>query len=143
VRKTGSESLLGLISNNFIRVYHPLSSGPTFTPNISGSTVSSVSSSCTNSSLVPGSIQIDAAIMSLTHSFIVDNYYCGTTLGTLSVNGAIVQYYRGAVGTSGGSGYIKNYTYDDRLKYRSPPYFLSPLAAQWAPVRLNEQVPAL
>ena len=35
-------------------------------------------------------VRIDAAIMSLLHSFIVDNYDCGE-LGTLTVNGAIVQ----------------------------------------------------
>jgi hypothetical protein len=101
-----------------------------------------VSSSCSNSGAGPGSIQIDAAIMSLTHSFIVDNYYCGGPLGVLTINGAITQYYRGAVGTSGGTGYIKNYTYDDRLRYRSPPKFLDPVQAGWVVKTYNEQVPA-
>ena len=78
---------------------------------------------------------IDAAILAINHSFIVDHYDCGATLGTLTVNGAISQKFRGAVGTfSGGSavtGYLKNYNYDDRLRYhgaaalprpgRSPP----------------------
>ena len=31
----------------------------------------------------------------LHHSFIVDNYYCGAALGTLTVNGAIAQKFRG------------------------------------------------
>ena len=39
--------------------------------------------------------------MSLLHSFIVDNYDCGRS-GTLTVNGAIVQKYRGPVGTGSG-----------------------------------------
>ena len=52
-----------------------------------------------------------------THSFIVDNYDCGAKLGNLDVNGAIAQKYRGAVGTErlGGTGFLKNYWYDDRL----------------------------
>lgn len=146
-RGSGSESLLGLISNNFIRVSHPVSSLG-FTPSLTDSnrdgnndTVSGVNASCTNNG-GPGAIQIDAAILSLNHSFIVDNYYCGASLGTLTVNGAIVQAYRGAVGTSGGTGYIKNYTYDDRLKYRSPPKFLDPVKAGWAIKTYNEQTPA-
>ena len=40
--------------------------------------------------------------MSLQHSFIVDNYDCGQS-GTLTVNGAIVQKYRGPVGTGSGA----------------------------------------
>ena len=91
-------------------------------------------------------VRIDAAILSLLHSFTVDNYDCGSKLGNLTVKGAIAQKYRGAVGTggasSGGSGYIKDYQYDDRLQYRSPPYFLDPIAASWHVIRSNEQVPA-
>ena len=69
---------------------------------------------------------IDAAILAINHSFIVDNYGCGSDLGTLTVNGAIAQKYRGAVGTTGGNGYVKNYNYDDRLKYIEPPSFIEP-----------------
>ena len=39
-------------------------------------------------------------------------------------------------------GYAKDYWYDDRLRYRSPPYFLDPVVAAWRTVRNNEQVPA-
>ena len=91
-------------------------------------------------------ITVEAAILSLKHSFIVDNYQCGDDLGTLTVKGAIVQKYRGPVGTgSGGSvdtGFAKNYWYDDRFRYRSPPYFLTPIDAAWDVVRSHEQLPA-
>jgi hypothetical protein len=40
------------------------------------------------------------------------------------------------------TGYAKNYNYDDRLRYRSPPYFVEPVKASWKVVRQNEQVPA-
>jgi hypothetical protein len=128
----GSDATLGLIANNFVRVGHKVNR-----------------SACTNynSTNEPTvlDVRIDAAIMSLLHSFIVDNYNCGRS-GTLTVNGAIVQKFRGPVGTgSGGSistGYLKDYWYDDRLRFRSPPYFLDPLEAAWETLSSQEQVPA-
>jgi len=122
-----SEATLGLIANNFVRVGHRVSS-------------------CSNLNPVVRDVQIDAAILSLQHSFIVDNYQCGTQLGDLTVRGAIVQKYRGPVGTGNGvtvvTGFAKNYWYDDRFRYRSPPYFLTPVAAAWDVVRSHEQTPA-
>jgi hypothetical protein len=62
------------------------------------------------------------------------------------VTGAIAQSFRGTVGTHSGSfvtsGYLKNYVYDDRLKYISPPYFLDPIQAAWRVSRQTEQLPA-
>lgn len=120
--------LLGLIANQFVRVYHPVTS---------------------TGSNAPGALSnpsIDAAILALAHSFIVDNWSKGSPLGTLTVNGVIAQRFRGPVGTfSGGtvnSGYAKNYTYDDRLRFRSPPFFLDPVRAGWKIVEQHEQVPA-
>ena len=60
----------------------------------------------------------------------------------LNVTGAIAQKFRGAVGTTSPTGYTKNYVYDDRLRYRSPPFFLDPVQAAWKVNRSNEQVPA-
>ena len=120
-------ALLGLIPNNFARIYHPVT-------NRSGL-------SCTNSSSTPTNITVDAAILTLTHSLIVDNYFCGSSLGTLTVNGAIAQNFRGPVGTGGGTGYIKSYNFDERLLYTNPPYFLAPVQAPWDLMRFTEQVP--
>ena len=90
----------------------------------------------------PTNMQIDAAILALKGSFTVDNYWCGNSLGTLTVNGAIAQLHRGVVGTSNGNtGYIKNYSYNDALKFRSPPHFLDPLQASWRVLRQGEQSP--
>ena len=65
---------------------------------------------------------------------------------TLTVNGAIAQKFRGPVGTSSNgdpqSGFIKSYTYDDRLRFRSPPKFIDPVAAGWQVQLYTEQVPA-
>ena len=112
-------SVMGLIAQNFVRVYHP----------------------CPEVSSNMDKVRIDAAILSIKHSFTVDNYDCGSQLDELTVTGAIAQKYRGAVGTSGGTGFKKDYQYDDRLRYRSPPYFLEPVAASWHVIRSNEQVP--
>jgi hypothetical protein len=77
---------------------------------------------------------IDAAILALNHSFMVDNYGCGVTPGQLSLHGAIAQYYRGAVSTGAGSpstGYAKNYNYDDRLASILPPYLFDISNSGW------------
>jgi Tfp pilus assembly protein PilX len=115
--------MLGLIANNFVRVYHPFSA-------------QTGRGDCNGGSNGSGSqtdLRIDAAILAIQHSFIVDHYDCGASLGTLTVNGAIGQKFRGAVGTFGSSntGYLKNYTYDDRLRYISPPHFLDPVESAW------------
>jgi Tfp pilus assembly protein PilX len=132
-----STVLGGLVANNFVRVFHPANS---FGTNGFGGTT------CTNDSGGPGAMEIDAAILALNHSFITDNWYCGSPLGTLTVKGAIAQKYRGTVGThSGGtvvSGYSKAYSYNDTLRYREPPFFINPTESAWRLVRQNEQVPA-
>jgi type II secretory pathway pseudopilin PulG len=131
--KRSGNAMMGLIAANFVRVYHPSSgrTGPGCGSDVAGFTPIA---------------QIDAAILALQHSFLVDNYDCGAPLGTLTVNGAIAQYYRGTVGTGNGvttsTGYVKNYNYDDRLKFRSPPNFLDPIETRWDIVRKTEQAPA-
>src|ERR1019366_3625065 len=47
---------------------------------------------------------IYAAILAADHSFVVDNWACGSELGDLHLYGSIAQNYRGIVGTSGGGG---------------------------------------
>lgn len=125
--------VLGLVAQNFVRMKHGVRNCPT--------------SGC----FVRNDYHVQAAILTLGHSFIVDNYNqpSGTRRGTLKVDGAIAQRFRGPVGTFNGStgasvtGYTKDYNYDNRLRYRSPPYFLDPISAAWRIIRANEQVPAV
>jgi Tfp pilus assembly protein PilX len=128
------DAMLGLIANQFIRVANPSNHYDSTDP-----------TKCDNYA-VTANRQIDAAILSLQHSFTVDNYYCGHPLGTLTVNGVIAQKFRGPVGTGGASGavtgYIKAYNYDDRMAYRSPPNFLDPVQSAWRIARYTEQAPA-
>lgn len=136
-----SKKLLGLVSNNFIRVGRQTSAYDRDLWQFAAYT-------CSNST--PNVDRtIEAAILSVNHSFIVDRYFCGARIGTLNVIGAIGQKYRGPVGTSfyysaqynGQTGYLKNYVYDDRLRYRSPPRFLDPARASWRIQTQTEQTP--
>lgn len=63
--------------------------------------------------------------MSVAHTFQVQNYSIGSSRGTLTINGALAQKYRGVV-RRGSAGYAKDYNYDTRFKYMAPPKFLNP-----------------
>ncbi len=118
--RDGESAVLGLIANNFVRIYHG-HTGQTINP----TTLDAECKSGTETGL--GDLTIDAALLAINHSFIVDHYDCGSSQGTLTVRGAIAQKFRGAVGTTGGNtGYLKSYNYDDRLRFLSPPSFIKP-----------------
>jgi len=126
------EGVLGLVANNFVRIYHPESYRIEKIKNSKGEVIEEKKVyECKNGTGVIESPIIDAAILAISHSFIVDNYSCGSGLGTLTVNGAIAQKYRGVVGTTSGNGYVKSYNYDSRLKYIEPPSFIAPEKTAW------------
>jgi Tfp pilus assembly protein PilX len=126
-------AVLGLIASHYVRIYHPLTGAGT------------KSGSCGSSkNLEPGSLNepwIYAALLATAHSFVVDNYDCGAELGKLHVYGAIAQNYRGPVGLTGTSGYLKDYKYDGRLAVDEPPYFLSPFKSGWKVIRETAPTP--
>jgi Tfp pilus assembly protein PilX len=134
----GGNDVLGLVADNDVAVVHA-----------SGADVQD-------------DLRIDAAIMSLNHSFYVQNWSSGGNAAcsgahpcavpgahSLNINGVITQKFRGPVGTFNGSntpptlvsGYNKNYAYDSRLKYLSPPYFLSPTQSAWIRLSYAEVAP--
>jgi hypothetical protein len=135
---SASKPVLGLIANRFVRVKHDVEDACGANNTSSGTGLPE--------HRVRQNYRIEAAILALKDSFVVDNYQCGNALGTLTVYGAIAQKFRGPVGTFSGSdlnsGYAKDYQYNNALRYRSPPFFLDPLQAAWRVVRANEQVPA-
>lgn len=107
-----STTTLGLIATRFVRIYHPCEGGKNGGESLSNP-------------------WIYAALLSTSHSFLVDNFNCGAPLGNLNIDGAIAQKFRGIVGEVGSHGYVKEYTYDERLATDEPPYFLAPLKAGW------------
>ncbi len=123
---TSGNEMLGLIANNFVRIYHDYPSeviNPTTYNAECGKLEGKTEGMIKN-------IVIDAAALSINHSVIVDHYNCGSELGTIRINGAIAQRFRGPVGVEG-IGYIKSYNYDDRLKYQEPPSFIEPEKLPW------------
>ena len=77
---------------------------------------------------------IHAVMMALGTSFRVQNYgggptavnNCNTTVngrGCILLSGGIIQQARGPVGTSGGTGFAKRYSYDHCAVVTPPPYF--------------------
>jgi hypothetical protein len=118
---TGTDTA-GLIAGSSVRIYHPLTGA------------NSGNGKCSTSDNASGSLEnpyIYAAILSTNHSFIVDNFNCGQHLGNLNIYGAIAQKFRGIVGETRGTGYTKDYKYDQRLAVDEPPYFLNPINAGW------------
>ena len=141
LRKSGNV-LMGLIANNFVRVGHPSffdTSGSAQWDSVAGANTPK----CRNNGTPTANVTIEAAILALNRSFMVDRYGCGGGLGQLNVIGAIAQKFRGVVGVgNGASGFIKNYKYDNRLRFRSPPKFIKPENAAWDVTRQVEQSPA-
>ncbi|HEY3941402.1 MAG TPA: hypothetical protein VGL60_02860, partial [Acidimicrobiales bacterium] len=156
---------LGLIANQYVEVNHPI------TPNCNkAGTTCTAPTSATSNSLEPlcsspsslgtlgtssaalcdpltgsrgsGSLTIDAAILALNHSFLVNSeglidssgnsYGIGNFEGNLVVYGSIDQDWRGPIGITGDtSGFDKDYDWDSRLEYVTPPYYLTPGTPAW------------
>ena len=127
---TWGNTVLGLVANQYVYVNHP---------NKRKCGSSSAPPDCS-----PYNISIDAGILALNHSFMVANYTAGKPMGTITVYGAIAQKFRGPVGTFGSSsstGYNKNYNYDYRLFYLSPPHYLNPANQVWHKISFTEIPP--
>lgn len=145
--------MLGLVATNSVEVFHP---------RVGTVTAAKVTPSCTSGctwkwgtvtgeanvagwptryqdpttgTYVPTSgIQVAGSIQTLLHSFLVQKYSVGGDAGKLYVYGSIAQRWRGIVGQTSASfnGYTKEYVYDTRLRYSSPPYFPRWVNAQWS-----------
>lgn len=119
--------ILGLVADNYVEIFHPVRCTNTI----------GNPPRCTNWADLTNftNATVHAAILSVNHSFRVQNYRLGSPKEELRVHGAIAQRYRGIVGTFSGSsvvtGYEKEYVYDQRLKYQSPPHFLDPVKSAW------------
>jgi hypothetical protein len=127
----GSDTLLGLVATGFVRVQRKMGAYPcdSNTTDLTPNQTPSLSAGARDRT-------IQAAILSLSHVFTVDSYDCGDDDGTVHVIGSIAQVFRGrTAGCNPGdpcrTGYSKDYGYDDRLAYRSPPYFLTPPQSAW------------
>ncbi len=141
---TTPNDVLGLIANSFVEINRPI-----YNKNAGGGNAGNDLPSCNGTTWVPplcnpstskgdptGTSQgltVDATILALKQSFVVNNYSNSPGLGTLYAYGSIQQDARGPVGLVGGNnGYYKYYTWDPRLPLYGPPYYLTPGTSSWA-----------
>jgi Tfp pilus assembly protein PilX len=139
-----TNALLGLIANNFVRVYHPLTgTRPTEYQKCGSATNDNTPTTALPITDLKEPI-VYAAILAVKHSVIVDNFDCGKPeLGHLNIYGAVAGLFsNGLTGlTNGGTlvnGYTYNANYDNRLQVEEPPHFLNPIQAAWYIQRQTE-----
>ncbi len=129
----GTADVLALVAYNFVELNHPMTSSHGNWSNDSQCTGTSPSQYApfgvgTTPTCDLQDPIIDAAMLALNHQFDAHNFDQGSALGNITIEGAISEDWRGPVGTFGGgnTGYVKQYTYDSRLTYLSPPDYLNP-----------------
>ncbi|WP_137293660.1 pilus assembly PilX family protein [Nocardioides dongxiaopingii] len=134
---------LGLIAENSVKIYHPVERQCTASNRYGCTTYGYVNIRRNNDRAVLTNVSLHAAVLTLQHSFGVQAYNYGTMLGSLRIYGSLAQRFRGPVGTtgSGGTGYLKDYNYDSRLRYSPPPYFLDPVRSGWGQKVYGEVAP--
>ncbi len=146
------DDVLGLVAGRGnVEIYHPVKCAtgsvgaggmcPDDTSDSPGGNASDHATSYDNLSTSLDEITVHAAILSVDHSFTVQNYDKGEQLDYLHVFGGIYQRHRGAVGSnygSGRTGYSKDYVYDTRLVTYPPPSFLPPENDPWLLLGLSE-----
>ncbi|MDP9416621.1 MAG: hypothetical protein M3P48_02030 [Actinomycetota bacterium] len=160
---TSGSNVAGLVAQGNVEVYHPVTCAVTpQSGTVCGDAQWRNMVDPATSKPHAQDIVIEAAIISMAHSFTVQNYDKGTgpngeqtALGTLTVTGGIYQRFRGPVAevidpntqadqaspkpkvTTGYS--AKKYTHDKRLLNLPPPAFPVPGGAQWTVNRFSEQ----
>lgn len=146
-------ALLGLIANNFVRIYHPVeetykghgtkeeecNGADKYNTALKLCEYIDEAKGCDapNSPSDMKEPTIYAAMLAVKHSVLVDNFDCGApSLGNLNVYGAVAGLFtNGFTGQFSGKsivhGYPYNANYDNRLQVEEPPHFLNPIQASW------------
>ena len=140
---SGTNDTLGLIANNYVEVNRPIYNNSASFANrgnplpdcgSSGALAAPLCDPATTTGSPTGAqgLTIDATVLALNQSFVVNNYGTSGNEGQLTVYGSIQQDARGPVGLVGGTGYYKYYVWDPRLTLYGPPYYLTPGTPSWA-----------
>ena len=118
--------MLGLIANNFVRVYHPYSAGRPSKGELRTEATARARSS---------NLDIDAAILRdqpLVHRRPLRlRQPAGHADRQRRDRAEVPRPGRHVQRQPLVSGYSKNYNYDDRLRYLEPPHFLDPVQVAW------------
>ena len=133
VQDRNGTDIVGLVAGNYVWIYHPIDDKPI---DEKKHEPPCIEPNCPKKSDFENLLdeahtvdEIDAAMLSLRHSILVQNWDMGDHLKELTIFGALAQKFRGPVGTSAGTGYDKDYIYDERLRLLQPPFFLAPESA--------------
>lgn len=129
---SGTNDVLGLLSDSDLIVSHPTSGNS----NVAASCSDGTASTLGLSDVVPWSCDIknpiiDAAAVTLNGATYVQNFATGRGLGNLYQNGTNINYYPGFNGTTSNNGYNQVLSYDLRLGYLSPPHLLQATDSVW------------
>jgi hypothetical protein len=151
---TGTD-MLGLVANNYIEILRwgwPTDSGHTpiaYPVSTDYNTVDQYVYSPQGGGHEP---ELDAAVMALKYTFCYEdaglcfNPYPQPAAPTMfKLVGAVMQYYRGIMSANDlagydltnsfavclGDGYVKDYWYDPRMAYESPPHYVQPTGNGW------------
>lgn len=149
----GSSSVIGLIADNFVQVEDNVFGGgpwwdPTPATNVTpNSCAGEPGDNATTNEGNDNTLVVQAAILALNQSFAVQDFWNIPLQGNLDLDGSIAGYYADIEGSFDGSngqltnGYNAIYTYDSRLTYMQPPYFLTPVAADWQKISFTQIYP--
>lgn len=133
--KSSSNDILGLVAQNYVEI-----SSSFATDNITADSCNIATSSQGTNPVIM------AAILTLNHSFMVQDFWNSSkgVLGTIYLEGSLAGKYADIEGMFGSSGliagYQTTYTYDPRLAYLTPPFFLSPVNSAWKTISSVETV---
>jgi hypothetical protein len=137
-KDTQGSDLLGLSASNFVEIYHPMKNCSVS----SGVADCSADVSVANPGGGPAypftNIQVDAALVASADSVLNQNWDTGPDQGVYTIVGGMIQQFRGPVGTSGGTGFDKDYNYDSRLKTLTPPHLADLASSAWNVVSYGE-----
>jgi len=139
--------VLGLIAYNYVEISRPVDSSgnvlascnnatPVLTDPLTAATAPLCDPATSTGSPRGAGLTVDASILALQQSFASNNHAASGVEGDLTIYGSIQQNARGTVSTFGGggaisTGYSKDYNYDPRLAFYSPPYYLTPGTPSW------------
>ena len=79
----------------------------------------------------PTNVIVDAAVLALNGSLGTQNWDDPPYSQYVNLNGTDLSEYRGPFGVTGTDGYEKNFSYDTRLAYVSPPYAIPGAVPIW------------
>jgi hypothetical protein len=122
-----STSTMGLVSENFVFLYRPLSASNTWADDWSSNNASN--------------LKVNAGILAVNQCWAVQRDFTSGSSGYIYVWGSIAQKYRCPVGQAIqgiSGGYSKQYRYDTRFANQTPPYMIDLSQEPWLRNHIGE-----